>query len=173
MAPDLDYERRLGHAAALQALKRFSNEAKGAARSQQEILHAALRQRQRITPLMGCYRERLVGPGVFRENAIGVPYSHSVTVGLLGTDTVYTGPAVIGAASSTPTYASSDDVRHAFQYEAGHLFQSEASHRSYLMSATGALLPQVGLDDVLVGGVGQVAVVRMAAPLELFQFQNR
>jgi len=70
-------------------------------------------------------------------------------------------------------HASSDDVGHAFQYEAGHLFQSEASHRSDLMSATGALLPKAGLDDVLVGGVGQVVVVRMAAPLELFQFQNR
>jgi hypothetical protein len=41
------------------------------------------------------------------------------------------------------------------------------------MSATGVLLPQVGLDDVLIDGVGQVVVVRMAALLELFQFQNR
>jgi hypothetical protein len=69
--------------------------------------------------------------------------------------------------------ASSDDVGHAFQSEAGHLFQSEAGRRSDLMSATGVLLPPVGLDDVLVDGVGQVVVVRMAALLELFQFQNR
>jgi len=41
------------------------------------------------------------------------------------------------------------------------------------MSATGVLLPQVGLDDVLIDGVGQVVVVRMAPLLELFQFQNR
>ncbi len=41
------------------------------------------------------------------------------------------------------------------------------------MSATGVLLPQVGLDDVLIDGVGQVVVVKMAALFELFQFQNR
>jgi hypothetical protein len=70
-------------------------------------------------------------------------------------------------------HASSDDVGHAFQSEAGHLFQSEAGQRSDLMSATGVLVPQVGLDDVLIDGVGQVVVVRMAALLELFQFQNR
>jgi hypothetical protein len=50
---------------------------------------------------------------------------------------------------------------------------ARAAVRVPTMSATGALLPQVGLDDVLVGGVGQVAFVRIAAPLELFQFQNR
>ncbi len=72
-----------------------------------------------------------------------------------------------------PSSASSDDVGHAFQSEAGHLFQSEAGQRSDLMSATGVLLPQVGLDDVLIDGVGQVVVVKMAALFELFQFQNR
>ena len=41
------------------------------------------------------------------------------------------------------------------------------------MSATGALLRRVGLDDVLIDGVGQVVVVRMAALLELFQFSKQ
>ena len=51
--------------------------------------------------------------------------------------------------------ADSDEAGHAFQFEAGHLFRSEAGRRSDLMSATGGLLPQIEVDDVSVGRIGQ------------------
>jgi hypothetical protein len=77
--------------------------------------------------------------------------------------------ASIGGHPLRPS-ASSDDVGHAIQFEGGHLFRSEAGQRSDLKPATGALPLQVGANDVLVGSVGQVPVVRMVARLEVFQF---
>ena len=49
----------------------------------------------------------------------------------------------------------SDEAGHAFHFEAGHLVRSEAGRRSDLMSATGGLLPQIEVDDVSVGWIGQ------------------
>ena len=47
---------------------------------------------------------------------------------------------------------------------------SKAATCSDLKPATGALPLQVGVNDVLVGSVGQVPVVSMAGLLEVFQF---
>ena len=54
--------------------------------------------------------------------------------------------------------AYSDEAGHAFQSEAGHLFRSEAGRDSDLMSATGCLLPRVGLNDVSDLRIGQAGV---------------
>jgi hypothetical protein len=54
--------------------------------------------------------------------------------------------------------ADTDEAGHAFQSEAGHLYRSEGGHRSDLMSATGGLLPQIWVDDVSGGWIGQERV---------------
>jgi hypothetical protein len=60
--------------------------------------------------------------------------------------------------SGIEPFADTDEAGHAFQSEAGHLYRSEAGHRSDLMSATGGLLPQIWVDDVSGGWIGQERV---------------